>query len=367
MAESSAQSSAQNRFPQKSHYSGTTPPDVWELPRVEDRLSFVYLEHARIDRENNAITAVSQQGTIAIPGAQLSVLLLGPGTTVTQAAMRVIGDNGATVAWVGEHGVRFYAAGSPLTHSSALLQRQAFLVSRQKTRLAVARRMYEMRFPGENFAHRTLWQLRGMEGARVRSIYREMSRQTGVIWQRRDYNPLDFDDSDDINKALSAANVCLYGLCHAVIVALGCSPGLGFIHVGHERSFVYDIADLYKAETTIPVAFTVTAAHPDNLESAVRTAMRNRFYDVKFLEKIVADIRDLFGADSSVTVSDKTDDSSDVSDVSDTSNAADTSVPSDLRDGENKFADDTDHLQLWDPNGDVAAGTAYGTDGEISD
>lgn len=340
--------------------AGAAPPDVWELPRAEDRISFVYFEHSRIDREDNAIISVSQQGTIAVPAAQLSVLLLGPGTTLTQAAIRVIGDNGATVVWVGEHGVRFYASGSPLTHSSSLLQRQAYLVSRRKTRLAVARKMYEMRFPGEDFTHRTLRQLRGMEGARVRGIYRQMSRQTGVIWDRRDYNPLDFDDSDDINKALSAANTCLYGVCHAVIVALGCSPGLGFIHVGHERSFVYDIADLYKAETTIPVAFTVTAQHPDNLESAVRTAMRDRFYDLTLLQKIVADIRALLAKpiDGELSAS-----GAPVSSVDGLSDRGADGLPDASDDGMEEAEEDRydgDDLRLWDPDGDVAAGRSYG-------
>ena len=126
---------------------GTPPPEVTELVRAEDRLSFVYFEHCTIGRDDNAITATDNTGVVHIPAATLSVLMLGPGTRVTHQAMTVIGENGATVIWVGERGVRMYAFGKPLTHSSALLQRQAELVSNTRKRLSVARQMYQMRFP----------------------------------------------------------------------------------------------------------------------------------------------------------------------------------------------------------------------------
>ena len=156
--------------------------------------------------------------------------MLGPGVSVTHRAMELIGENGATVVWVGENGIRMYACGKPLTHSSLLLQRQARLVSNTRTRLAVARRMYQMRFPDEDVSGLTMQQLRGREGTRVRRVYRELSEETGVEWDKRTYDPNDFDAGSEINKALSAAHACLYGIAHAVIVALGCSPGLGFVH-----------------------------------------------------------------------------------------------------------------------------------------
>ena len=223
---------------------GARPPELGELVRCEDRISFVYFEHCIINRKDNAITVTDNTGTIYVPAASLSVLMLGPGTNVTHQAMTLIGENGATVIWVGERGVRMYAFGKPLTHSSTLLQQQARLVSNNQKRLAVAREMYQMRFPGEDVSRLTMQQLRGREGARIRKVYRILSKETGVEWDKRTYNPQDYDDSNDINKALSAAHTCLYGIAHSVIVALGCSPGLGFVHVGHERSFVYDLADL---------------------------------------------------------------------------------------------------------------------------
>lgn len=337
----------------KTAIPGTPPPEVSELVRSEDRLSFVYFEHADIDRENNSITVTNHDGTIALPAAAVSVLLLGPGTTITHQAMHVIGENGATVMWVGERGVRLYASGSPLTHSSALLERQASLVSNQRSRLAVARKMYEMRFPGENFSHLTMQQMRGREGARVRSVYRRLSQKTGVMWDKRTYNHEDFNDANVINQALSAANTCMYGICYAAIIALGCSPGLGFIHVGHERSFVFDVADLYKAEVSIPVAFETTALQPDDIGSAVRHAMRDRLYDLSILPRIVHDIRSLFGvSETQMGQSDPTEKSK-TNDNSSEAVGYKVSASSDSDDG------DFDSLKLWDPHGDVNGGVSY--------
>ena len=279
--------------PRKAKALGSPPPEVADLARVEDRISFAYFERCTISRADNAITVVDDDGTVYVPAASLNVLMLGPGSTVTHRAMTTIGENGTTVIWVGERGVRMYAFGSPLTHSSALLQRQAALVSNTRSRLAVARRMYEMRFEGEDVSKLTMQQLRGREGARVRSVYRMWSEKTGVAWSRREFDPDDFDAGSEINKALSAAHTCLYGLSHAAIVALGCSPGLGFVHTGHEKSFVYDVADLYKAELSIPVAFKVAAFQPDDIGSAVRRAMRDEVYNLSVLNRIVRDIKAL--------------------------------------------------------------------------
>ena len=311
---------------------GAPPPELVDLVRVEDRLSFVYFEHCIIRRDDNAITVTDETGTIHVPAASLSVLMLGPGTDITHQAMTVIGDNGATVIWVGERGVRMYAFGKPLTHSSALLQRQASLVSNMRTRLAVARRMYQMRFPDEDVSRLTMQQLRGREGARIRRTYRRCSQETGVPWDRRTYDHDDFEAGTDINKALSAAHTCLYGIAHAVIVALGCSPGLGFVHTGHERSFVYDIADLYKAELSIPVAFRTVASEPDDIGAATRRAMRDAVYDLSIMSRMTTDIKTLLDAGAD----------------------ADGLAGMTGMDG--------DHVGLWDERrGEVAAGRSYGS------
>jgi CRISPR-associated protein Cas1 len=314
----------------KSNRRGAPPPDIVDLVRVEDRISFLYFEHCKINRADNAITVRDDEGTTYVPSATLSVLMLGPGASMTHDAMTMLGECGATVVWVGERGIRMYAFGKPLTHSSVLLQAQARLVTNMRTRLEVARRMYGMRFPGEDVNHLTMGQLRGREGVRVRRVYKEWSEKTGVAWDRRTYNPDDFDDATEINKALSAAHVCLYALAHSAIVAMGCSPGLGFVHTGHEKSFVYDIADLYKAEISIPVAFKTAAERPMDIGAETRRKMRDAVFDLSILPRMVTDIKSLLLSE----------------------------VP---MEGVTDLSPEMNHLGLWDEReGEVAAGRSYG-------
>ena len=270
---------------------GMLKPDLQALPQIRDRMTFLYLERCQINRQDSAITVIDEEGIVLIPAAAISVLLLGPGATVTHRAMELIGDAGVCIIWVGEHGVRYYASGRPLTHKAGLLMRQAALASNQKQHLEVVRKMYQLRFPGEDISHLTLPQLRGREGARVRSAYRRAAEEWGIDWNGRVYDPENFAEGDAVNQALSAGHACLYGLAHAVIVAMGCSAGLGFVHIGHENSFVYDIADLYKAETTIPIAFEIAAQQPDDLPAMTRRRVRDTFVQQHILERMVRDIK----------------------------------------------------------------------------
>lgn len=270
---------------------GMLKPDLQALPQIRDRMTFLYLERCQINRQDSAITVIDEEGLVLIPAAAISVLLLGPGATVTHRAMELIGDAGVCIIWVGEHGVRYYASGRPLTHKAGLLMRQAALASNQKQHLEVVRKMYQLRFPGEDISHLTLPQLRGREGARVRSAYRRAAEEWGIDWNGRVYDPENFAEGDAVNQALSAGHACLYGLAHAVIVAMGCSAGLGFVHIGHENSFVYDIADLYKAETTIPIAFEIAAQQSDDLPAMTRRRVRDIFVQQHILERMVRDIK----------------------------------------------------------------------------
>jgi len=279
-------------------HQGMDRPDLQALPPVRDRMSFLYLERCQLNRQDGAITVADARGTVHVPAAALGVLLLGPGTSISHRAMELIGDAGASIIWVGEHGVRYYAHGRPLTHSSRLLVKQAAHVSNVREHIAVARQMYQMRFPGEDVSKLTMQQLRGREGARIRAVYRAASHDTGVPWNGREYDPANFESGDAVNKALSAAHACLYGVAHSVIVALGCSPGLGFIHTGHERSFVYDIADLYKAEITIPIAFKVASTNSNDIAAATRHSVRDALSDGHILERATMDIRRLLLGDA---------------------------------------------------------------------
>lgn len=280
-----------------SDLPGMDRPALQTLPQIGDRLTFLYLEHCQINREDSAILVRDDQGTTRIPAAAITVLLLGPGTTVTHRAIELIGDVGVGIVWVGEHGVRFYASGRPLTHRSHLLIKQAQLVSNQRAHLNVVRKMYQLRFPEEDVSGLTTQQLRGREGSRVRKAYRTAAKQWNIAWSGREFDPDNFSAGDPVNQALSAGHACLYGLAHAVIVALGCSPGLEFIHVGHERSFVYDVADLYKAEITIPIAFEVAAQRPNDLPGIVRRRVRDAMVSAHLLERMVQDIRFLLSDD----------------------------------------------------------------------
>lgn len=270
--------------------------DPHELHRIGDRVSTVYVEKSHVDRAENAVVVINKERTVRIPAGYVGSVLLGPGTRITHGAMRLLADSGTAVCWVGEHGVRMYAAGLGPSRGAGLIMRQAFLVTRTPERLAVARRMYGMRFPGEDVSGATMQQLRGREGARVKKIYRAESERTGVEWSSRKYKAGDaFAAGDDINRALSAAHACLYAVSHAAIVGVGASPALGFVHTGGAMSFVLDVADLYKAEFSIPVAFDLVAAGRAE-ESEVRYAMREKFRDGGLMKRVVADVIDLLGA-----------------------------------------------------------------------
>lgn len=277
--------------------AGAKKTELNELPRISDRVSFIYLEHAKINRQDSAIAVRDQQGLICIPCSMIGVLLLGPGTDISHRAIELIGDTGTTIVWVGERGVRFYAQGRPLAHTTRLLEAQAKLVSNTKTRVMVARKMYQMRFCDEDVSKLTMQQLRGREGARVRKIYRKQSKRHHVEWNGRHYDIENFLEGSVIDQALSAANVSLYGVVHSVIAALGMSAGLGFVHTGHDKSFVYDIADLYKAELTIPLAFQVAAEcnEDDDIGKITRLKMRDALVDGKLLKRIVQDLQYLMG------------------------------------------------------------------------
>ncbi|MEI2650026.1 MAG: type I-E CRISPR-associated endonuclease Cas1e [Dermatophilaceae bacterium] len=274
---------------------GTPPTELSRLVRAEDRVSFIYLERCVVHRQDNALTAADDRGVVHIPAATLGAVMLGPGTRVSHQAMTLLADSGSTVVWVGEQGVRYYAHGRGLSTSSRLVEAQARLVTNQSSRLRIARSMYAARFPGEDVSRLTMQQLRGREGARVRKAYREIATDCGVQWRSRSYNAEEFGDGDVVNQALSAATACLYGVVHAVVVALGASPALGFIHTGHSRSFVFDVADLYKVEIAVPVAFRTAHDAVDDLDvgAETRRRMRDAIYRGRLLERCARDIRDL--------------------------------------------------------------------------
>lgn len=311
--------------------------DLHSLPKIRDSWSYVYVEHCQIDQDAKAIAYRDVSGLTPIPVATLSLLMVGPGTTITHAAVRTLADNGCTIVWVGEQGVRCYAQGLGETRSARRLLRQAQLWSDPRAHLAVVREMYQMRFPEPLDASLTLQQIRGKEGVRVREAYAAAAREYGVVWSGRVYKQSEWSYADPVNRALSAANSCLYGVCHAAILSAGYSPALGFVHTGKLLSFVYDVADLYKTDITVPAAFQAIAEDGPGLESRVRRACRDRFHASRLLARVVDDIgRVLRSAEGSAG-------------------------PSTGGDADVEDEDDTIPSGLWDPDlGVVSGGVDYG-------
>jgi CRISPR-associated protein Cas1 len=258
-------------------------------------LSYVYVERGRVDRHEKSIAVHDKTGLTPIPAAGLCVLMLGPGTTITHAAVRALVENSCLVIWCGEENVRFYACGTGGTRSAYRLLQQARLASDDDARLQVVRRMYEMRLGSQVPPEFTLQQLQGMEGQRVRGAYAHWSQETGVPWTGRSYDRMRWQGTDPVNRALSAANSCLYGVCHAAILAAGYSPAIGFIHTGKQLSFVYDIADLYKVQMTVPLAFELAAANATDIEREARLRCRDAFREKRLLKRIVPDIARALG------------------------------------------------------------------------
>ena len=270
--------------------------DYHDLPKLRDSLSYLYLEHGVIERSQNAVEFFDKKsGRTMVPASALTALMLGPGTSITHEAVKTLADNGCLILWCGEEGVRFYAQGMGETRKAYHLLKQAEKSSDAIQRMEVILRMYRFRFDETLDDNLSIEQIRGHEGVRVRKAYAEASKTYGIKWEGRNYDRGNWSAADPVNRALSAANACLNGLCHAAIVSGGYSPGLGFVHTGKQLSFVYDIADLYKVDITVPLAFQLAAESTQNLESRVRHACRDAFHAYKLLDNILPDIDRMLG------------------------------------------------------------------------
>ncbi len=272
------------------------PHSFRDLPKVRDSISYLYFEYGRVEQTRLGIEYVNKQGRTLLPAANLTTLMLGPGVTVTHAAVRTLTRAGCLLLWVGEEGVRCYAQGLGETHKAYKLMRQAELSSNPETRMKVVERMYRLRFRDRLPKNLSIEQVRGFEGRRVRDAYAEAAARYGVTWRGRNYDRGNWNASDPLNRALSAANACLNGICHAAILSAGYSPGLGFIHQGKQLAFTYDVADLYKTRLTVPVAFATVAEvnlgnlEANKLERTVRKRLRQAFRNFRFLTRVVPDL-----------------------------------------------------------------------------
>jgi len=271
-------------------------PRLKPLP-MKDRVSMLFIQYGQIDVLDGAFVVVDQTGVRThIPVGSVACIMLEPGTRVSHAAVHLASTVGTLLVWVGEAGVRLYASGQPGGARADRLLYQARLALDDELRLKVVRKMYEFRFKEPAPARRSVEQLRGIEGARVRETYKLLARQYGVDWQARNYDQKRWDAADIPNRCLSAATSCLYGICEAAVLAAGYAPAVGFIHTGKPLSFVYDVADLFKFETVVPAAFNV-AAHPGpEPERQVRLACRDIFRSSKLLGRIIPAIEEVLAA-----------------------------------------------------------------------
>jgi len=264
----------------------------------KDRMSMIFVGMGQIDVRDGAFVVIDEVNgeRMHIPVGAVACLLLEPGTRISHAAVKLASLVGTLLIWVGDSGVRLYSAGQPGGARSDKLLYQAQLALDDSLRLKVVRKMFELRFGEPPPSRRSVDQLRGMEGARVRKTYQLLARQYGVKWQGRRYDPSQWSASDVANQCLSAATACLYGITEAAILAAGYAPAIGFLHTGKPQSFVYDIADIVKFETVVPAAFRVAARHPVAPEREVRIACRDAFKQTKLLQRLIPMIEEVLAA-----------------------------------------------------------------------
>lgn len=269
-------------------------PPVESLNLFKDRWTPLYLEHGRLEVDDSSVKWISSQGLVCnLPIASLTVLLLGPGVSVTHAAIKACADSNTLVAWVGEESTRFYSYGIAPTQTNDRLKRQVAAWSNKKMRLEIARNMYRMRFPDIEIENATLVEMRGMEGARVRKCYTEMGEKYGVTWKGRKYNRDNWDVCDEINKAITSTSQSLYALCHSVIYMMGYLPQLGFIHETGYLPLVYDIADLYKSEISIPVSFEAVSRFNGDREET-RILFKEKVEKARLIDRMPEDLENVF-------------------------------------------------------------------------
>lgn len=272
------------------------------LPQVKDKYPFLYLERGRLEVDDSSVKWIDcDNNVVRLPIATVGTLLLGPGTTLTHEAVKVLASVNCGVCWVGEDSLIFYAVGSTPTSDTRNFRRQMELCCDKIKSVGVAKRMFAMRFPAAELDGKGLKEMMGMEGYRVRQMYEELAVKYGVGWQGRVYQPGKFAMSDLTNKILTSANAALYGILVSSIYALGYSPHIGFVHSGSPLPFVYDMADLYKETLCIDLAFSATLEMAGEYDKAVvASEFRKRVIEMNLLAKIPVDISHVLNGEKHV-------------------------------------------------------------------
>ncbi len=267
------------------------PPPLETLTPARERWTPIYLEHGRLEVDDASVKWIGADFTvIRLPVATLSAIMLGPGTTVTHAAMKACAQSNTPVCWIGEDGLRFYAFGVSPTHDNSRARHQAAIHGNKARRVEVARRMFRLRFGGEETGNVPINALRAMEGKRIKALYSEMGAKYGVTWKGRRYDQSNWNLADGINRAISAANAALYALTTAIVCSMGYLPQLGFVHSAGVLPFVFDMADIYKTETTLEAAFQALAIDPEANEQAVITRLKALLEERRVVQRLPLDL-----------------------------------------------------------------------------
>jgi CRISPR-associated protein Cas1 len=267
------------------------------LPQVKDKYPFLYLERGRLEIDDSSIKWIdSENNVVPLPVASLNALLLGPGTTITHDAVKTATTANCSVCWVGEDSLLFYAAGFLSTADTRNLKRQIELSADAKKSVEVARRLFARRFPDADLDSKSLKEMMGMEGHRVRALYQAKAEQYQVGWKGRKFVPGKFETSDVTNQVLTACNAALYGILCSAVHSMGYSPHIGFIHSGSPLPFVYDLADLYKEHLCIDLAFLLTRDMAGRYNKhKVSAAFRERVIEMDLLARLGDDITEILG------------------------------------------------------------------------
>ncbi len=273
-------------------------PPLETLAPAKDRWTPIYLEHGRLEVDDSSVKWIAANGLLCrIPVATVSAVILGPGTTITHAAIKACAESNTPVCWTGEDSLRFYAFGLTPNHTNDMPRFHAEAWGDKRRRTQIARAMFRMRFPDIDVTDKSVKELRGMEGLRVRTLYAKLGLHYGVTWKGRNYDSQNWNMADDINRALSSANASLYALCAAVIASLGYLPALGFVHDAGTLPFIYDVADLYKHLTSIPAAFQTVRQCPSDAGEVVRKILKERIEEERILQRMPKDLAALFQTD----------------------------------------------------------------------
>lgn len=267
------------------------------LPQVKDKYPFIYLERGRLEIDDSSVKWIdSTNNVVPLPVATLNALLLGPGTTITHDAIKTATAANCTVCWVGEDSLLFYAAGFVPTADTRNFKLQLEQAGDCQKSIEVARRMFAFRFPGSDLEGKTLQEMMGMEGYRVRQLYLQKAEEYKVGWKGRNFTPGKFQASDLTNQILTACNAALYGILASTVHSLGYSPHIGFVHSGSPLPFVYDLADLYKEDLCIDLAFAMTRELAGRYDKhKVAAAFRERVIQMDLLGRVSGDIAQVLG------------------------------------------------------------------------